>query len=114
MAGGETGKPAITIASLTSEAHFREAVTLQKTIGGCEDIEVRPIHFCVWAVEGGGAGQWCAGRTAGGVGGERNTVLNRLRRVESLTGRSLEDVDSMVEWRLALLARTLGRDAPSS
>ncbi len=37
----------------------------------------------------------------------RNTVLNRLRRVESLTQRSLERVDHLVEWSLALLARAV-------
>jgi DNA-binding PucR family transcriptional regulator len=31
-------------------------------------------------------------------------VLNRLRRLEGLTDRSLERVDHLVEWSLALLA----------
>ena len=34
-------------------------------------------------------------------------MLNRLRRVEALTGRSLERVDHLVEWSLALLALDL-------
>ena len=55
-----------------------------------------------------------AGQTATRLFCHRNTVLNRLRRVESLTGHSLEDVDSMVEWRLALLTRTLGNHASTT
>ncbi|MGB8945539.1 MAG: helix-turn-helix domain-containing protein, partial [Streptomyces sp.] len=37
----------------------------------------------------------------------RNTVLNRLRRVEQLTGRSLTRVGDLVEISLALGARRL-------
>ena len=52
-----------------------------------------------WLDTGGSAGQ-----TAGRLYCHRNTVLNRLRRLEGLTGRSLERVDHLVEWSLALLA----------
>ena len=45
-----------------------------------------------------------AGRTASRLYCHRNTVLNRLRRLEALTGRSLERVEDVVEWSLALLA----------
>jgi hypothetical protein len=46
-----------------------------------------------------------ARRTATALYCHRNTVLNRLRRLEALTGRSLERVDDLVAWSLALLAR---------
>lgn len=46
-----------------------------------------------------------AGRTAAALYCHRNTVLNRLRRLESLTGRCTERVDDLVEWSLALAAR---------
>lgn len=52
-----------------------------------------------------------AGRTAEQLYCHRNTVLNRLRRIEALTGRALSDPDALVEWRLALLARELVFDA---
>jgi DNA-binding PucR family transcriptional regulator len=52
-----------------------------------------------WLDTGGSAGQ-----TATRLYCHRNTVLNRLRRLEGLTGRSLERVDHLVEWSLALLA----------
>jgi DNA-binding PucR family transcriptional regulator len=52
-----------------------------------------------WLETGGSAGQ-----TASRLYCHRNTVLNRLRRLEGLTGRSLERVDHLVEWSLALLA----------
>ena len=52
-----------------------------------------------WLDTGGSAGQ-----TATRLYCHRNTVLNRLRRVEGLTARSLERVDHLVEWSLALLA----------
>ena len=58
--------------------------------------------LAAWLDCGGSAGQ-----TARRLFCHRNTVLNRLRRVEVLTGRSLERVDHLVEWRLALLAREL-------
>ncbi|MFE6134433.1 PucR family transcriptional regulator, partial [Streptomyces sp. NPDC056437] len=40
----------------------------------------------------------------------RNTVLNRLRRCEQLTGRSLTRPADVVEFTLALTARRLLRD----
>ncbi len=52
-----------------------------------------------WLDTGGSAGQ-----TAAKLYCHRNTVLNRLRRLEGLTDRSLERVDHLVEWSLALLA----------
>ena len=52
-----------------------------------------------WLDTGGSAGQ-----TGARLYCHRNTVLNRLRRLEALTGRSLERVDHLVEWSLALLA----------
>lgn len=52
-----------------------------------------------WLDTGGSAGQ-----TASRLYCHRNTVLNRLRRLEALTGRSTERVDDLVEWSLALLA----------
>lgn len=52
-----------------------------------------------WLETGGSAGQ-----TAARLYCHRNTVLNRLRRLEGLTDRSLERVDHLVEWSLALLA----------
>lgn len=52
-----------------------------------------------WLDTGGSAGQ-----TAARLYCHRNTVLNRLRRLEALTDRSLERVDHLVEWSLALLA----------
>ncbi len=60
-----------------------------------------------WLDSGGSAAQ-----TATALFCHRNTVLNRLRRIESLTGRSAERVDHLVEWSLALLARQLRADAP--
>lgn len=52
-----------------------------------------------WLATGGAAGQ-----TASRLYCHRNTVLNRMRRLEALTGRSAERVDDLVEWSLALLA----------
>ncbi|MGI8536390.1 MAG: helix-turn-helix domain-containing protein [Mycobacteriales bacterium] len=52
-----------------------------------------------WLDTGGSAGQ-----TAARLYCHRNTVLNRLRRLKALTGRSLDRVDHLVEWSLALLA----------
>ena len=52
-----------------------------------------------WLETGGSAGQ-----TAARLYCHRNTVLNRLRRLEALTDRSLDRVDHLVEWSLALLA----------
>jgi DNA-binding PucR family transcriptional regulator len=58
--------------------------------------------LATWLSTGGSAGQ-----TAAQLYCHRNTVLNRLRRVEALTGRSAERVDDLVVWSLALLARDL-------
>jgi hypothetical protein len=55
-----------------------------------------------WLDTGGSASQ-----TAARLYCHRNTVLNRLRRLEGLTGRSAERVDHLVEWSLALLAMRL-------
>ncbi|MCU1594945.1 MAG: regulatory protein [Frankiales bacterium] len=65
-----------------------------------EERDVLLLTLATWLDTGGSAGQ-----TATRLFCHRNTVLNRLRRVESLTGRSLERVDHLVEWSLALLAR---------
>lgn len=46
-----------------------------------------------------------AGQTAERLYCHRNTVLNRLRRLEQLTGRSLSDAANLVQLRLALLGR---------
>ncbi|GAC1441466.1 MAG: helix-turn-helix domain-containing protein [Mycobacteriales bacterium] len=58
--------------------------------------------LAAWLATGGSAGQ-----TARRLYCHRNTVLNRMRRLESLTGRSVERLDDLVEWSLALLAREL-------
>ena len=60
-----------------------------------------------WIACGGSASQ-----TADQLYCHRNTVLNRLRRVASLTGRSLSGPGDLVEWHLALLAKELLTDAP--
>lgn len=59
-----------------------------------------------WLDTGGSASQ-----TAARLYCHRNTVLNRLRRLEGLTGRSAERVDHLVEWSMALLAMRLLPDA---
>lgn len=61
------------------------------------DLLLRTLSW--WLASGGSAGQ-----TAARLYGHRNTVLNRLRWLEALTGRSTEHVDDLVEWSLALLA----------
>ena len=60
-----------------------------------------------WIACGGSAGQ-----TADQLYCHRNTVLNRLRRIATLTGRSLSGPADLVEWHLALLAKELVMDAP--
>lgn len=55
-----------------------------------------------WLETGGSAGQ-----TASRLYCHRNTVLNRLRRLEALLGRPVEDVRTVVELSLALLALQL-------
>lgn len=54
MAGSEKGSAEITIASLNTEAHFREVVALQKSIWGFDDMELLPYRFFVVAVKIGG------------------------------------------------------------
>jgi hypothetical protein len=77
---------------------------VQRALGGVLDLErderkVLLETLRAWLETGGSAGQ-----TASRLYCHRNTVLNRLRRVEGLTGRSVERVDDLVEWSLALLA----------
>jgi DNA-binding PucR family transcriptional regulator len=77
---------------------------VQRALGGVLDLErderkVLLETLRTWLETGGSAGQ-----TASRLYCHRNTVLNRLRRVEALTGRSVERVDDLVEWSLALLA----------
>ncbi|MCW2680936.1 MAG: regulatory protein, partial [Frankiales bacterium] len=77
---------------------------VQRALGGVlvlepEERRVLLDTLRAWLDTGGSAGQ-----TAGRLYCHRNTVLNRLRRLEGLTGRSLERVDHLVEWSLALLA----------
>ncbi len=86
---------------------------LRRALGGLLDLE--PVErelllgtLSAWLETGGSAGQ-----TAVRLYCHRNTVLNRLRRVEALTGRSLDRVDHLVEWSLALLALDLLPDPAS-
>lgn len=77
---------------------------VQRALGAVLDLErderrVLLDTLRAWLDTGGSAGQ-----TATRLYCHRNTVLNRLRRLEALTGRSLERVDHLVEWSLALLA----------
>lgn len=77
---------------------------VQRALGGVLALErderkVLLDTLRAWLDTGGSAGQ-----TAARLYCHRNTVLNRLRRVEGLTERSLERVDHLVEWSLALLA----------
>ena len=77
---------------------------VQRALGGVLALErdeqkVLLDTLRAWLDTGGSAGQ-----TAARLYCHRNTVLNRLRRLEALTGRSLERVDHLVEWSLALLA----------
>lgn len=77
---------------------------VQRALGGVLDLERDERELLLatlrtWLATGGSAGQ-----TAARLYCHRNTVLNRLRRLEGLTDRSLERVDHLVEWALALLA----------
>ncbi len=63
--------------------------------------------LAAWIDTGGSAGQ-----SAARLYCHRNTVLNRLRRIEALTGRSSERIDDLVTWSLALLARDLLAASP--
>jgi hypothetical protein len=78
---------------------------VQRALGGvlaldADERDTLLLTLATWLQTGGSAGQ-----TATRLYCHRNTVLNRLRRLEGLTGRSLERVDHLVEWSLALLAR---------
>ena len=80
---------------------------VHRAIGGVLALEVDERDLLLetltaWLDTGGSAGQ-----TASRLYCHRNTVLNRLRRLEALTGRSVERVDHLVEWSLALLAMRL-------
>jgi hypothetical protein len=86
---------------------------VQRALGGVLALErderkVLLDTLRTWLDTGGSAGQ-----TAARLYCHRNTVLNRLRRLEGLTGRSLERVDDLVEWSLALLALDLLPDDPA-
>jgi len=77
---------------------------VRRALGGVLDLDgderaVLLDTLRTWLDTGGSAGQ-----TAARLYCHRNTVLNRLRRLEGLTDRSLERVDHLVEWSLALLA----------
>jgi hypothetical protein len=78
---------------------------VDRALGGvlaldADERETLLLTLSTWLGSGGSAGL-----TASRLYCHRNTVLNRLRRLEALTGRSLERVDHLVEWSLALLAR---------
>lgn len=80
---------------------------LRRALGGLLELDAAERDLLLgtlatWLDTGGSAGQ-----TASRLYCHRNTVLNRLRRVEALTGRSSERVDHLVEWALALLALDL-------
>jgi hypothetical protein len=80
---------------------------VQHALGGvlaleADERDLLLTTLATWLATGGSASQ-----TATQLYCHRNTVLNRLRRVESLTGRSAERVDDLVVWSLALLARDL-------
>lgn len=86
---------------------------LAQSLGGVlalerEERELLLSTLAAWLASGGSAGQAAAQLYC-----HRNTVLNRLRRVEALTGRSSERVDDLVAWSLALLARDLLPGSPS-
>ena len=64
MAGSKTAGRHIEIESLKTEQQFRDAVALQKTIWGFDDIELLPVRFFVVATKVGGQafGAYEAGR----------------------------------------------------
>jgi hypothetical protein len=86
---------------------------VERALGGAlaldpDERDVLLLTLATWLDTGGSAGQ-----TAARLYCHRNTVLNRLRRLEALTGRSLDRVDHLVEWSLALMAReVLPADGP--
>ena len=80
---------------------------VQRALGPVLDLESADAAVLLdtlrtWLDTGGSAGQ-----TATRLYCHRNTVLNRMRRLEALTGRSLDCVQDLVEWSLALLALDL-------
>ena len=104
------GEPAVTEldtrlpGALLVTAPDLAARLVQRALGGVLALEQDERKVLLdtlrsWLDTGGSAGQ-----TAGRLYCHRNTVLNRLRRLEGLTGRSLERVDHLVEWSLSLLA----------
>lgn len=73
-----------------------------------EERDVLLVTLRTWLDTDGSAGQ-----TAVRLCCHRNTVLNRLRRVEALTSRSVDRVDHLVEWSLSLLTlRLLPEELP--
>lgn len=91
-------------AALLVTAPDLAARLVQRALGPVLDLErdegqVLLQTLRTWLETGGSAGQ-----TAALLYCHRNTVLNRLRRLEALTARSLDRVDDLVEWSLALLA----------
>ncbi len=77
---------------------------LRRTLGPLLDLETDECTLLretlrTWLDTGGSASQ-----TAAKLYCHRNTVLNRLRRLETLTGRSVDRADHLVELSLSLLA----------
>lgn len=92
-------------AALLVSAPDLAARLVTRALGGVLELEPTERDLLLetlsaWIDAGGSASQ-----TAARLFCHRNTVLNRLRRVEVLTGRSPDRVDHMVEWALALRAR---------
>jgi predicted GNAT superfamily acetyltransferase len=111
----------IAIEKLTNEAQFREAVALQKTIWGFDDVELLPVRLFVVATKVGGHafGAWSEGRMIafclaipglkpdgrsylhshmlGVLAGYRNAGIGRLlklRQREDALARGIE----LIEW----------------
>lgn len=77
---------------------------VRRTLGPMLDLDADECALLretlrTWLDTGGSASQ-----TAAKLYCHRNTVLNRLRRLEALTGRSVDRADHLVELSLALLA----------
>lgn len=86
----------------------------QQALGGLTDVEpgyrdILVSTLTAWLDCNGSAGQ-----AARRLYCHRNTVLNRLRRIESLTGRSLASPRDLVELVLALSAFTLRNGSDES
>lgn len=77
---------------------------VRRALGAVLDLEPDERDLLLQTLSGWLANGGSAGQTAARLYCHRNTVLNRLRRLEALTGRSTERVDDLVEWSLALLA----------